>query len=362
VKVRATAVAFAILVPSIAAGHEIGTTTVHLKTEPAGHWIASITTAPQALLNRLEVEAGHAITQGLDAAALRGRLEPLLGRAASHVDMRFDGTLCLPVIAIDTLEVPADITRAAYVVLTASCDGPANPSTVTWRDDLVYSTYAVVLEHNDGMQTVWIEGDAIASLSLQKQTASRVRAAIVGRYLRLGFEHILPKGLDHILFVLGIFLMTRSVRPTLVEVTGFTLAHSVTFASTMYGVVSLPPAVVELLIAISIAYIAVENIVMERVAAWRPATVFAFGLLHGMGFADVLRDLPLPRASFVPALMGFNVGMELAQLAVIALAFICIPGVSRRDTGWYRERVVVPVSAATALTALMWTVERLGRL
>jgi hypothetical protein len=150
------------------------------------------------------------------------------------------------------------------------------------------------------------------------------------------------------------------LRPILAQVTSFTVAHSLTLALTMYGVVSLPPSIVEPLIAVSIAYVAIENIFMERVAPWRPVVVFLFGLLHGMGFAGVLRELQLPRASFVPALVSFNVGIELAQLTVIALAFICTLGFYRRDAGWYRARVVVPGSAAIALTALVWTVERVA--
>jgi hypothetical protein len=361
VNIRAAAAVFVMLVPSLASGHEIGTTNVRLNSDRAGHWIATITTAPRALLNTLEAEAGEPRTPDVDASTLRRHLEPRLGQIASHLGLRFDGIPCRPLVAIDTLEVPADVTRPSYVALSASCDAATTPSTITWRDDLVYSTYAVVLEHDRRTQTVWVEGDATASLSLQSDAASGARPAIVWQYLRLGFEHILPRGLDHILFVLGMFLLTRSVRPILVQVTSFTLAHSLTLGLTMYGVVSLPSSVVEPLIAISIAYVAIENILMDRIAPWRPVVVFGFGLLHGMGFAGVLRDLHLPRASFVPALVSFNLGVELAQLTVIALAFACTRAVWQRGgQQWYRARVVVPASAAIALTALVWTVERVA--
>jgi hypothetical protein len=170
-----------------------------------------------------------------------------------------------------------------------------------------------------------------------------------------------PKGLDHILFVLGMFLLTRAVRPILLQVTAFTLAHSLTLGLTMDGVVSLPSRIVEPLIAVSIVYVAVENVMTTRVTPWRPAVVFVFGLLHGMGFAGVLRELHLPRGEFIPALISFNVGIELAQLTVIAIAFACTRGVWCRDPRWYRARVVVPASAAIAVTALMWTVQRVTR-
>ncbi len=346
-----------VLAPSFAAAHEIGTTSVRLKQDRAGHWIAAITTAPQALLNKLEAETGRPRSQGLDGATLRRRLEPLLPALASHFDLRFDGVRCVPAVSIDALEVPSGVTRAAYLVLVAACDAPASATRISWRDDLVYSTYALVLDHDGRVRTVWIEADATGSLAL----ADAAPAALAGQYLRLGFEHILPKGLDHILFVLGMFLLTRSLRPLVVQVTSFTLAHSLTLGLTMYGVVSLPSRLVEPLIAISIAYVGIENIVTSRVTAWRPAVVFAFGLLHGMGFAGVLRELQLPREALLPALVSFNVGIELAQLTVIGLAFACTRGLRYRDPRWYRSRIVIPASAAIAVIALVWVAQRVAR-
>jgi len=167
-----------------------------------------------------------------------------------------------------------------------------------------------------------------------------------------------PEGLDHILFVLGIFLLTTQLRPVLVQVTSFTIAHSVTLGLTMYGVVSLTPRIVEPLIALSIAYVAIENMVTARLTPWRPAVVFGFGLLHGMGFAGALKELNLARSEFLPALVSFNVGIELAQLTVIATAFIAV-ALWHRDKPWYRPRFVLPASAAIAATGLFWTVQRI---
>ena len=139
--------------------------------------------------------------------------------------------------------------------------------------------------------------------------------------------------------------------------TAFTAAHTLTLALTIYGVFSLPPSVVEPLIALSIAYVAVENLLTSELQPSRVVLVFAFGLLHGMGFAGVLADLGLPRSEFVTALLTFNVGVEAGQLAVIAAACAVVLGV--RDRPWYRPRVVVPLSLAIAGVGLFWTVERL---
>jgi hydrogenase/urease accessory protein HupE len=179
------------------------------------------------------------------------------------------------------------------------------------------------------------------------------------RYLALGFTHIVPHGLDHMLFVLGIFLLSGRVRTVLWQVSAFTVAHSITLGLSIYGLISVPPAIVEPLIAVSIVYVAIENLVLTDLKPWRIALVFAFGLLHGMGFAGALTELGLPRSEFVTALLTFNVGVEAGQLAVIAAAFVLV-GWHWSGRDWYRRRVVVPASALIACTALYWTVERLS--
>ncbi|TWT41025.1 hypothetical protein RAS1_37160 [Phycisphaerae bacterium RAS1] len=182
------------------------------------------------------------------------------------------------------------------------------------------------------------------------------RPEVAWQYARLGFEHILPRGLDHILFVLALFLLSVRLRPLLWQVTAFTLAHTTTLALAMYGVFSLPPAVVEPLIAASIAYAAIENVLTAEMKPWRPALVFGFGLLHGMGFAGVLTALGVPRSEFVTALVSFNAGVELGQLAVILLALAIVGWWRRRR--WYRAAIVIPASAAIAAVGLFWAVQR----
>ena len=119
------------------------------------------------------------------------------------------------------------------------------------------------------------------------------------------------------LFVLGIYLLSGRARSVLWQVSAFTVAHSITLGLSMYGLVSVSPRIVEPMIALSIAYVAIENIFLSELKSWRVALVFAFGLLHGMGFAGALKELGLPRSEFVTALLTFNVGVEAGQLAVI---------------------------------------------
>lgn len=179
---------------------------------------------------------------------------------------------------------------------------------------------------------------------------------VLGQYLVLGFAHIVPLGWDHILFVCGLFLLSPRLHPLLWQVTAFTLAHSVTLALSVCGVISAPASIVEPLIAASIAYVAIENLFTTRLHFWRPLLVFGFGLLHGLGFAGVLGELGLPESQFVSALVGFNLGVEFGQFAVIAGAFLLV-GWWRKHP-WYRTAIVIPASAVIAIIAFYTAVAR----
>jgi len=126
----------------------------------------------------------------------------------------------------------------------------------------------------------------------------------------------------------------------------------------MYGVVSGRAGIVEPLIAVSIAYVAIENLVLTELKPWRVALVFAFGLLHGMGFAGALKELGLPPGEFLTALLTFNAGVEAGQMSVVGAAFVLV-GWGFGSRAWYRSRVVVPASVVIACTAVYWSVQRL---
>jgi hypothetical protein len=181
-------------------------------------------------------------------------------------------------------------------------------------------------------------------------------AATTGRYLHLGILHIVPRGTDHMLFVLGLFLMTQGLRDLLIRISAFTVAHTMTLGMSAAGWVVVPGGWVEPLIALSIAWIALENLRSKDWNAWRTAVVFGFGMLHGLGFAGVLGELGLPDGQFFPALLGFNVGVEIGQLSVVLVAWILLHRF--REHAAYRPRVVVPVSFLIGAIGLWWAIER----
>jgi len=181
-----------------------------------------------------------------------------------------------------------------------------------------------------------------------------------GLYVKIGTGHILPGGLDHILFVLALFFSTRRLRPLLIQISAFTAAHTVTLGLVASGVFAPPASIVEPLIAATIAFVAIENIIFKDMTRWRPFVVLAFGLIHGMGFAGYFGTLGLPAGQFWSALLGFNLGVEVGQLTVILAAALLVWPVRRIvSEGQYRHIIVWPVCGLIGLTGLIWTVQRL---
>ncbi|WP_051719160.1 HupE/UreJ family protein [Hymenobacter sp. IS2118] len=183
------------------------------------------------------------------------------------------------------------------------------------------------------------------------------RTEIFGTYLQLGFTHIIPLGFDHILFIISLYILEPRLKPVLLQATAFTVAHSITLGMAMYGLISPPTEIVEPIIALSILFVALENIITDRLNPWRLVIVFGFGLVHGMGFASVLTGLGLPAKDYVGSLISFNVGVELGQVSVILLCWALVGRWAARKS-WYKQRVVVPVSVVIGLVAAYWTIER----
>ena len=181
---------------------------------------------------------------------------------------------------------------------------------------------------------------------------------VVWFYLKLGVTHIVPLGFDHILFVISLCLLNTRFKTILWQATAFTVAHTITLALSMKGVIRLPAGIVEPLIALSIMFVAVENILLSELKAWRIAIVFMFGLVHGMGFASALNEIGLPRNKFFTSIFSFNVGVEIGQVSIIMLMFLLVVLPFGKKT-WYKKGIVYPLSVFIALIAAYWTLERM---
>ena len=213
-------------------------------------------------------------------------------------------------------------------------------------------------EKLENLYTAYLEPGVIsAPIKRQGVTVQPVLMTMLD-YAKIGFVHIVPKGLDHILFVLGLFFYAARWRPLLGQVTLFTLAHTTTLMLASTGHIVVSPNLVEPLIAASIIYVAFENLRSERLHAGRLLVIFAFGLLHGLGFASVLGDIGLADGQFMIRLIGFNIGVELGQLAVLVPAFLLF-GVAAGNALWYRQLIAIPASYLIGAIGLWMLITRL---
>lgn len=177
-------------------------------------------------------------------------------------------------------------------------------------------------------------------------------SAVIPDYFAKGFSHIVPHGPDHILFILALFFLTRKPADLLFQLTLFTLAHSLTLGLSLYGFIGLPGIVVETAIALSIVFVAAENLRKESLSPWRPWVVFASGLVHGLGFANHFPAIPGSSGDFLAAMFSFNMGIEFGQIAVVALAYGAVAAWWKHDR--YRSHIAKPASIAIALSGLYW--------
>jgi hypothetical protein len=367
----AASLAWAWLVPAClvaaapARAHELGQTKALVQFERGEAFAIEILVDPQALLARLELETGRAPTAFQHPREVVGKIERLAPEIARGIHVLFDGravpasfayrTDVPPLLAAgltSTSSVDVGIIRLTGVVPTAAHE-------FAFSYDWTYGATALMVYDDRAPEprTIWI-GRGEPSRPLPMASISPAGATdVFDEYLILGFQHILPKGVDHILFVLGLFLLSAGWRSLLLQISTFTIAHTATLGLTMAGAISLSPVVVEPLIALSIAYVALENLMTTRLRASRLALVFAFGLLHGMGFAGVLGDLGLPASQFVTALVGFNLGVEAGQVSVLAIATLAVAGWRGREASLL-PLVARPASVLIAMTGVYWTLER----
>lgn len=176
-------------------------------------------------------------------------------------------------------------------------------------------------------------------------------------YTGLGFEHVIPLGYDHILFIIALFFFNSNLKTAVIQCSLFTVAHSVTLASAALGFIRFNTGIIETVIALSIFLVAIENMFGRSLRSWRLVLVFLFGLVHGMGFANALQEIGLPQSQMIQALLGFNLGVELAQVSIILGCYFII-AIWIREKRWYQSHVVNPVSVAISSVALFLAIQR----
>jgi hydrogenase/urease accessory protein HupE len=350
---------------------------VEISVFTEGHYRVEIRASIEALLTGINSQykdttqaptsAEYDRLRELEAAALAEAFEPFRQKMLDAVQLRLDGQHSPARISEVDIPVPGytKVPRISLIVLEGEI--PTATRSLSWYYPAAFGDNAVRVRQVDETNEQshwspwqWIREDrASEPFSLTEVFSAPGFIDVIREYGAAGFAHIIPKGLDHILFVLGLFLFSTRMRPLLWQITMFTIAHSITLALAMNGLIELPARIVEPLIALSIAYVGIENVWHRQLHKSRLLLVFLFGLLHGLGFASMLAEFGMPDNAFFTALISFNLGVELGQLAVVGLAFLAV-GPWLGDKHYYRRVVVIPGSLLIALVGLYWTWERIS--
>lgn len=282
----------------------------------------------------------------------------LSGRLRARGGEVLDGTLTVePFAGTPAASGPAGPAPGTHTTLALLYTWPAPVDRLTVRYDLFVpgaraaSCLATILSGGRVQTVALTPGHNATTVALG--AAPVWRAA--GGFILMGIEHILT-GYDHMLFLLSLLMVGAALPQLLKIVTAFTIAHSVTLSLAVLGVVDVPSRWVESAIALSITYVAAENVWRGRASLGsRWLVTFAFGLVHGLGFASALMEMHLPRANVAASLVGFNVGVEIGQVSVILLATVALDAL--RQYAWapvFRRWV----SAGAAFTGFVWFIQR----
>ena len=324
----------------VAVAHQGGTT---------GH--ATVSVAGQSVRYALSLPA-----EGLGDATRD--LRELAAAVARHVVVEADGAACAGVPA--ETRPPSAGRASVEVVVLYACAAPIRNLTIRDGIDALlgvdHHTIADVQWPGGAKQVIFEKGQRVASFAMADNASTeRGTAGQVLFYLGLGVEHIIG-GIDHLLFLLALLALATSLWQTVKIVTAFTVAHSITLSLAALGMVDVPSSIVEPLIAASIVWVAVENLVAPAGAARRWLIAAIFGLIHGLGFASALAELGLSREVLVRALIGFNIGVELGQLVFVAVVMPPLVWASRPGR---LPRLPQILSVIVALVGAVWLVERL---
>lgn len=302
---------------------------------------------------------------------LRALAPKVLRQKFSHFEQDFLQSFTLKVNhkaqPLTLTDVDIDIVgykqRPRKSVLTYKGKLPVWPKTITWEYDQVYGDNALrwqvyqVDEYN-WSQWQWLRNGEASEVIDINHPEPLSKLERFSQFVGIGFDHVIPLGWDHILFIVGMALSSLLWRKLLVLVSLFTLAHTLTLGLSMYGVVEISPQIIEPLIAFSIAYVAIENLLIQQSMIRQSFVIFFFGLIHGLGFATMLKEFEMTQDSFLTTLIGFNVGVEIAQVAIV-LTVVSILLLMRKFALNYRRLAIIPTSIIISIIGIWWGIERL---
>jgi hydrogenase/urease accessory protein HupE len=281
--------------------------------------------------------------------------------------LKFDNNR--PILDLKSIKIPivgyAKVPRISRLIYKGNLTTP--PNALFWQYAEIYGDNAVryrMVEKDKytWQPWKWLKNGASQQVKFGTKNAQNTGTRTVWQriveFIWIGYQHILPKGLDHILFIIGIALLSVGWRKLFLMVSTYTVAHTVTLGLSMYQIISLPSNIVEPLIAISIVYVAIENLWLKVNEKFSFLIVFLFGLLHGLGFATMLSEFNMAKENFFTTLLSFNLGVELGQITIIFGVLLLRFLYQKNQLDWTKF-FVKPVAVVIAIIGIIWTFERI---
>lgn len=365
-----------IFIPSLVFGDVVKPALIEINVYKKGDFEVEIRTSIEAILAEIgakvrdTTESPNAkkydILRELPPADLSSAFNSFQPLFLKKISLQFDGNE--KKLSLKSINIPeagyAKVPRISTIILTGNI--PKKASQLTFYYPLSFGTYAVRVKQIDlkkeqyyWSKWQWIRQDKESSpFQLTEIINTPSSISIFFDFMKSGFLHIIPNGLDHILFILSLFLFSNKLKTLIWQISMFTIAHTLTLSLSIFGLINPPPSIIEPLIALSIAFVALENIFKNKLEYNRLFVVFLFGLLHGFGFANMLLEFNLQKDEFIKSLIGFNIGVEIGQLAILLLSWLTL-GLWFNKKSWYRKVIIIPLSLIISLIAVYWFMERL---
>ncbi|MDB4860671.1 HupE/UreJ family protein [Alphaproteobacteria bacterium] len=283
---------------------------------------------------------------------------------SSNIDIKINSKLKeIDLIKIDTQDVNNfEISRDTLISFRVLLNQESENFTFKW----IKNYGPIILRENndlkleDELVTEYLQPGTESDLIFFKENNFRSMFTSFTKFFVLGIQHIIPKGLDHILFIFGLFLFSSSLNKLIKQITIFTIAHSITLIFVSLSLIKINPQIVEPIIALSIVYVGLENIFKNYINEYmRYVVILFFGLLHGLGFALVLSDIGFRSSKLFLNLISFNIGIEVAQISIILFLYLLIT-IKFANNKYYRIAFQIPSSILIASIGLYWFIERIG--
>jgi hydrogenase/urease accessory protein HupE len=283
---------------------------------------------------------------------------------SSNINININNKLKkIDLIKIDTQDVKNfEISRDTLISFRVLLNQESENFTFEW----IKNYGPIILRENndlkleDELVTEYLQSGTESDPIFFKENNFRSMFTSFTKFFVLGIQHIIPKGLDHILFIFGLFLFSSSLNKLIKQITIFTIAHSITLIFVSLSLIKINPQIVEPIIALSIVYVGLENIFKNYIKEYmRYVVILFFGLLHGLGFALVLSDIGFRSSKLFLNLISFNVGIEVAQISIILFLYLLI-AIIFANNKYYRITFQIPSSILIASIGLYWFIERIG--